>query len=71
MRNKSLSQSSVKLSFENMMHKILSKIWRIKIPSMNKKILFMDKVFICQILFMDKITLSMDKITLSMDKKYR
>ena len=52
---------------------------------MDKKILSMDKVFICQILSMDKITLSMDKITLfvdkitlsvdkitlSMDKKYR
>ena len=52
---------------------------------MDKKILSMDKVFICQILFMDKITLSMvkitlsmgkitlsvDKITLSMDKKYQ
>ena len=42
------------------------------------KILCMDKVLICQILSMDKITLSMgkitlsvDKITLSMDKKYR
>ena len=52
---------------------------------MDKKILSMDKVFICQILSMDKITLFMDKITLSMgnitlsvdeitlsmDKKYR
>ena len=36
---------------------------------MDKKILSMDKVFICQILSMDKITLSMGKITLSMDKK--
>ena len=35
---------------------------------MDKKILSMDKVFICQILSMDKITLSMDKITLSMGK---
>ena len=64
-----------KLSFENMMHKILYKIWRIKIPSMgkkilsmDKKILSMDKVFIYQILSMDKITLSMGKITLSMGK---
>ena len=35
---------------------------------MDKKILSMDKVFIYQILSMDKITLSMGKITLSMDK---
>ena len=35
---------------------------------MDKKILSMDKVFICQILSMGKITLSVDKIPLSIDK---
>ena len=69
----------------NYINRHLKNMIKDKNPSLGKKILSMDKVFICQILSMDKITLSMgkitfsmgkitlsmDKIILSMDKKYR
>ena len=64
-----------KLSFENMMLKILCKIWFYPwIKSTDKVTLSMDKVTLSMdkiTLSMGKITLSIDKITLSMDKEYQ
>ena len=68
-----------KLSFEELMHKILIKNLTIdlsmdkKVLSMNKKILSMDKKVLCmdkKVLSIDEKVLSIDKKILSMDKKY-